>query len=204
MYRLGGKIYGQSNVITGPLILGHILKDTDVFVFSIMTSNALRAYELADWIHEKTAARVIIGGMHVTYLPGEALQHADQVITGEGEQVILDVLEGRITDRIVAGISYENLDEVPFPDYSILKTPCKAAKYFYDFPSAKKMWELFGAEYGRRRFWLAVFARLGAFGAQIASRVKGTSYYKLRTTACKYEVGVEENAEETSKSTCLR
>lgn len=40
MYRLGGKIYGQSN--------------------------APRAYELADWIHEKTAARVIIGGMPVS------------------------------------------------------------------------------------------------------------------------------------------
>ena len=26
LYRLGGKIYGQSNSITGPLILGGILK----------------------------------------------------------------------------------------------------------------------------------------------------------------------------------
>jgi len=150
LYRWGGQIYGPSNAITGPLILGGILKkaghdvevyeelnapvsldkllsDTDVFCFSLMTSNAPRGYELADWVHKNTQARVLIGGMHPTGCPEEALQHADQVITGEGEKVILDVVEGRRSENIVPGIPLKNLDEVPFPDYSILKTPCQAA-----------------------------------------------------------------------------
>ncbi len=149
LYRLGGKIYGQSNSITGPLILGGILKraghqveayeelnarlplkrllkDTDIFCLSLMTSNAPRGYELADIIHEKSNAKVIMGGMHPTWLPEETLRHADQVITGEGEKVILDVVEGRLTDRIVPGIPMDIMDEAPFPDYSILKTPCEA------------------------------------------------------------------------------
>lgn len=150
VYRLGGSFYGQSNSITGPLILGSILKhaghdvqvyeelnggvdydslipETDLFCFSAMTSNIERAYELADRIHRESTARVIIGGIHATALPEEALLHADQVVTGEAENVILDVVEGRSTDRIVTGKPVENLDEIPFPDYSILKTPCKAA-----------------------------------------------------------------------------
>lgn len=150
VYRWGGKIYGQSNSITGPLILGGILKraghhvsvyeelnaavpikkllkNTDVFCLSLMTSNAPRGYELADLIHQKSHARVIIGGMHPTACTEEALEHADQVIIGEGEKVILDVIEGRITDRVVHGIPICNLDDVPFPDYSILSTPCEAA-----------------------------------------------------------------------------
>lgn len=150
VYRWGGKIYGQSNSITGPLILGGIckraghqvevyeelnagvnikrlLKGTDVFSISIMTSNAPRGYELADYIHQNSKARVIMGGMHATWLPQEAAQHADQVIVGEGEKAFLDVVEGRIKDKIVQGIPVCNLDEVPFPDYSILKTPCQAA-----------------------------------------------------------------------------
>ena len=149
-YRWGGKIYGQSNSITGPLILGGILKraghqveayeelnagvnykkllkDTDVFCISCMTSNAPRGYELADRIHRESGARVIMGGMHPTWMPEEAAQHADQVIVGEGEKVILDVVEGRRKEKIVQGIPMTNLDEVPFPDYSILKTPCEAA-----------------------------------------------------------------------------
>jgi radical SAM superfamily enzyme YgiQ (UPF0313 family) len=149
-YRMNGKLYGQSNSITGPLVLGGILKraghdvevyeelngkvnykklipTADIFCFSIMTSNAPRAYELADRVHAEGHARVLMGGIHATALPEEALQHADQVITGEGEKVILDVVKGRIKSRLVAGIPLENLDEAPFPDYSILKTPCQAA-----------------------------------------------------------------------------
>ena len=92
-----------------------------------MTSTAPRGYALADQIHRRTRARVILGGMHPTALPEEALQHADQVIVGEGEKVILDVVEGRRTERLVQGIPIEDLDAVPFPDYSILRTPCEAA-----------------------------------------------------------------------------
>ena len=146
-YRWGGKIYGQSNSITGPLILGGILKkaghevavyeelnanihvnrliadpSVDVFCFSLMTSNAPRGYELADRIHKESRARVIFGGMHPTTMPEEALKHADQVVVGEAEKVIVDVVEGRRTEPIVQGIPLTCLDEVPFPDYSILKT----------------------------------------------------------------------------------
>lgn len=92
-----------------------------------MTSNSLRGYELADMFHKNSHARVIMGGMHPTVLPEEAAEHVDQVIVGEGESSILDVVEGRITDKIVYSKPIENLDEVPFPDYSILKTPCQAA-----------------------------------------------------------------------------
>lgn len=148
VYRLGNRMYGHSNAITGPLILGHILKNAghtvevyeelyknvdfkkcngaDLVCLYTMTSNAPRAYFLADMLREK-GLRVVIGGMHASVLPEEALAHADQVITGEGESVILDVAEGRITDKIVNAPCLKNLDDAPFPDYSILKTPCQVA-----------------------------------------------------------------------------
>ena len=150
LYRWGGKVYGQSSSITGPLILGGILKkaghqvavyeelnaavpihrllkNTDVFCISIMTSTAPRGYELADYIHRNGTARVIMGGIHATAMPEEALGHADQVIVGEGEAVITGVVENKIEEKIVRGIAMMDLNEVPFPDYSLLKTPCKAA-----------------------------------------------------------------------------
>ncbi len=150
VYRLGGNFYGQSNAITGPLILGGILKraghdvevyeelygkadykklipKTDIFCFSIMTSNAPRAYALADMIRKTGHVRIIMGGMHATALPAEALAHCDQVMAGEGESSILDVVEGRRTEKVVRCRPPRSLDDVPFPDYSILKTPCKSA-----------------------------------------------------------------------------
>ncbi len=149
LYRLGNLIYGHSNSITGPLILGHILKEAghdvsvyeelysdidfsklfgaDVFCLYTMTSNAPRAYRLADMLHEKTGARVLIGGMHASALPEEAARHADQVIVGEGESVIRDVVEGRRKEKIVSAPCLKNLDEAPFPDYSLLRTRCDCA-----------------------------------------------------------------------------
>lgn len=148
-YRLAGKAYGQANSITGPLILGGILKkaghqvevyeelngsvpykklmDADVLCLYTMTCSAPRAYELADLFHKNSHTRVLIGGMHASALPEEAARHADQVIVGEGESVILDVVEGRLTDKIIRAPCPKDLDALPFPDYSILKTPCKSA-----------------------------------------------------------------------------
>lgn len=149
LYRLAGKAYGQSNSITGPLILGGILKnaghevevyeelnarvdyqklkDADVCCLYTLTCSAPRAYELADWFHKNTRARVLIGGIHASALPEEAALHADQVIVGEAESVICDVVNGKLRDRIVYAPHTEDLDSIPFPDYSILKTPCKSA-----------------------------------------------------------------------------
>ncbi len=148
-YRVGGKLYGQPNSITGPLILGGILKraghhvevyeelngklnytklyEADVVCISIMTSNSKRGYELADMVHKDGRGRVLIGGMHASALPEEAAEHADQVIVGEGEKVILDVVENRRSEHIVHAEPLCSLDEAPFPDYSILMTPVKAA-----------------------------------------------------------------------------
>lgn len=148
-YRIGNLLYGHANSITGPLILGRILKDAghdvsvyeelysdinfskimdaDLYCLSTMTSTAPRAYYLADKLRKETNARVIIGGMHASVMPEETAQHADQVIVGEGETAILDVVEGRITDKIVYAHCLKNLDEAPFPDYSLLKTRCDCA-----------------------------------------------------------------------------
>ncbi|MGI6590523.1 MAG: B12-binding domain-containing radical SAM protein [Eggerthellaceae bacterium] len=150
VYQYGARIYGTPDSITGPLILAAILKQaghhveayeelngsvpydeliekTDVLCLYTMTSNAPRAYQIADAFHERGHARVLIGGIHASAVPEEALAHADQVMVGEGESTILDVVEGRLSDPIVYAQPVCDLDSVPWPDYSVLKTPVKAA-----------------------------------------------------------------------------
>ena len=53
---------------------------------SCMTANAPRAYELCEEF-KKRGRTVILGGVHPTLLPDEALQHADCVVVGEAEGV---------------------------------------------------------------------------------------------------------------------
>jgi radical SAM superfamily enzyme YgiQ (UPF0313 family) len=59
-------------------------KEADLVGITSMTATAPRAYEIADRFREK-GIPVVLGGMHPTALPEEAIQHADAVVIGEAE-----------------------------------------------------------------------------------------------------------------------
>lgn len=61
-------------------------EDVDLVGITVMTDLALRSYHIAD-TYRKRGVRVVMGGIHPTVVPGEALQHADAVVLGEGEEV---------------------------------------------------------------------------------------------------------------------
>lgn len=125
--------------LLGPVYLGTILKNrgheveiynediykpdysrlkADLICISIMTSSSHRGYEIAGKFPRE---KVIIGGVHASLLPEEALSYARQVVVGEAEEVIVDIAEGRLTDNIVYGRAVENLDALPYPDFSLIR-----------------------------------------------------------------------------------
>lgn len=61
--------------------------DVDLVGLSAMTTQARRAYELADE-YRRLGVIVIIGGIHPSALPEEALQHADCVCKGDSEATL--------------------------------------------------------------------------------------------------------------------
>ncbi|MCC5929062.1 MAG: B12-binding domain-containing radical SAM protein [Cyclobacteriaceae bacterium] len=66
--------------------------DCDLVGISCMTANAPRAYELSQEFR-KRGKTVVLGGVHPTILPDEALQYADCVVVGEAEGVWPGLLE---------------------------------------------------------------------------------------------------------------
>ena len=64
----------------------------DLVGISCMTFNAPRAYEIAARFRER-GTRVILGGYHPTFMPEEALLHADAVCVGETETVLPRMME---------------------------------------------------------------------------------------------------------------
>lgn len=67
-------------------------QECDLVGISCMTANAPRAYDLCSEF-KKRGRTVILGGVHPSILPDEALQYADSVVIGEAEGTWEKVLE---------------------------------------------------------------------------------------------------------------
>ncbi|MFH1745438.1 MAG: radical SAM protein [Planctomycetota bacterium] len=61
--------------------------NVDVVAISAMTTQAPRAYELADE-YRRLGITVVMGGIHPSALPEEALEHADAVCQGDAESTL--------------------------------------------------------------------------------------------------------------------
>ena len=125
--------------LLGPVYLGTILKNqghnvqiykediytpdyasikADIIGISILTSTANRGYQIAKKFPKE---KVIIGGVHASLVPQEAVRFARQVVVGEAESVIGDIVNGDNRDPVVYGKAIEDLDALPYPDFSLIK-----------------------------------------------------------------------------------
>jgi radical SAM superfamily enzyme YgiQ (UPF0313 family) len=93
----------------------------DVYCLSALTLNAGRAALLAHEIRQiRPRARIIIGGIHASLRPEDFIEVADHVVHGEAESIIIDLVEGRVSDKIVNGAPVQELDTLPMPNYHLL------------------------------------------------------------------------------------
>ncbi len=60
--------------------------DADLVGITTLTRFAPHAYEIADRFREN-GIKVVMGGMHPSALPEEAIQHSDSIVIGEAENV---------------------------------------------------------------------------------------------------------------------
>ena len=171
------KVMGLATSHAGLTILAEILKSKghDVKVFderiapvplreltcadlvgiSIQTMDALQGYRLARSVREH-GVPVVLGGVHASLNPGEALDHADFVVRNEGEETMLELVEELSSSHPdfseIQGLSYhqggrkvhnpprpfiEDLDRVPFANFRlidgwerVLQSPLNLFVYF--------------------------------------------------------------------------
>ncbi len=100
-------------------------EEADLVGITGMTMHANRMYELADRFREKEVP-VILGGIHVTYMPEEALNHADAIVIGEAEEVWSELLKdfekGQLK-KIYKSDNLVSIDNLPFPKLELLNGP---------------------------------------------------------------------------------
>jgi radical SAM superfamily enzyme YgiQ (UPF0313 family) len=97
--------------------------EADLVGISAMTSYVNRGYEIADAFRAR-GVPVVMGGVHPSFMPQEALQHADAVVIGEVELVIDRVLDD-LEDGAMRGAYKSNalhpMVGMKMPRYDLLK-----------------------------------------------------------------------------------
>ena len=92
-------------------------QDVDLVGITVLTELALRAYEIGD-AYRRKGVKVVMGGIHPTVLPDEALEHADAVVVGEAEgiwpQLVEDAASGQM-QRIYRAGKMTDLNSLPKP-----------------------------------------------------------------------------------------
>ena len=95
--------------------------DADLVGISVWTASANRSYKLADSFR-KRGIPVVLGGLHVSLYPEEALEHADAIVIGEAESVwhqVLDDAENDCLQSVYTGRILP-MDETPNPDWNCI------------------------------------------------------------------------------------
>ena len=100
--------------------------DTDLVALSVETFTARRAYAIAD-AYRARGVPVVMGGYHPSFLPDEALQHADAVVIGDAEGVwerLLEDFEDNCINRY-----YSGGNDRPLTDYRLDRSIYKGKSY---------------------------------------------------------------------------
>ncbi len=115
----------------------HVLS-SDLVGVSTTTSTAIRAYRYAQKVRD-AGIPVVMGGPHVTFLAGEAMDFCDYVVRNEGEETLVELVEflqGRGALENIQGLTYRakngevvhnparpllsSLNDIPWPDMSLV------------------------------------------------------------------------------------
>jgi radical SAM superfamily enzyme YgiQ (UPF0313 family) len=87
----------------------------ELVVIQVYITSAYRAYVLADH-YRKRGAYVCLGGLHVTSLPQEAMQHADSVFLGPGDDTFpefLRDLRAGAPKKVYASRGQRSIEHIP-------------------------------------------------------------------------------------------
>lgn len=132
--------------------------EADLVALSVETFTARRAYQIADSFRVR-GIPVVMGGYHPTFLPEEALLHADAIVTGDAEGVW-----ERLLDDLAAG----RLQRIYRSDNRAALTDMRIDRSIF---AGKRYAPIELAQYGRGCRFVCDFCSIHEFyGTQVRTR----------------------------------
>ncbi|MGQ0811037.1 MAG: cobalamin-dependent protein [Nitrospiraceae bacterium] len=171
---------------------------------SIMTCYAPRAYEIAAEFR-KRGRTVVMGGVHPTYCPDEALQHCDAIVCGEAEdlwpELMADYEAGAMKRAYKMG-AFPSLDHYKSPRVELLSPDAymtrqcsfttRGCHFDCEFCSVSP----FNGKTTRRRPVQEVVKELTQIKqwirSELVERIKNDSLWSAFVTGLRIRVGIED------------
>ncbi|MEN6626496.1 MAG: radical SAM protein [Candidatus Sumerlaeia bacterium] len=121
----GGRSGIEIRIVDGSVDTIPLGEHPDLVGISVITGTAPAAYRIADH-YRRRGIPVVLGGVHVTILPGEAIRHADSIVIGMAERtwprLIDDFMRGAMAPCYVdADAGGEWIAGVPAPRRDLIR-----------------------------------------------------------------------------------
>lgn len=114
----------QASIVDEKIEKLELNQEADLVGITAMTPTARRAYQIADHFRRR-GTKVVMGGMHVSNLPEEALQHCDGVVLGEAEEqwprLLADAADGSLQRTYSHNGDFPSLQQLPRLDWDAMR-----------------------------------------------------------------------------------
>ena len=155
--------------------------EADLAAITVETYTARRAYQIADGYRAR-GVPVVMGGYHPTFLPDEALEHADAVVIGDGEgvwpEIVRDASGGTLRER------YEMSDTPPLAGLRFDRSLFAGKRYKRVLP----------VQVGRGCKYACDFCSIHAFyGNSLRQRPPAEVAEEIRASGARYVLLVDDN-----------
>ena len=106
---------------SGGYLEKHHIDVVGIHVNTICFRDSLRMFKELELLRRASRweGKILAGGPHASVAPETIPGYVDHVVQGEGENVLLDILNGKQLPRIVRGQRLDNLDVLPFQPWDI-------------------------------------------------------------------------------------
>ncbi len=92
-----------------------------IYANTICYRDTLRMFSEIEELREQGAWRgkMLVGGPHTSVALETIPEFVDHVVQGEGEHALMDILQGRETERVIPGRRVDDLDSLPFQPWDV-------------------------------------------------------------------------------------
>ncbi len=105
----------------------------DFYCFTAVTPQIVDVIRVSEYVKHELGGITILGGAHASWVPDTVREHFDAIVVGEGEDVILDIIDRNNRGIINSNLRARNdINQIPFPSRHLMPSEAVVSKSLWD------------------------------------------------------------------------